>query len=75
MTMRLTEVLRPTSVAAVGGHGGQPEEVKPLGTRHCFNDIADFPGGVQIDVSGIDCPMEIDEDARHGHRRRRDPVR
>src|SRR6266705_1945117 len=56
-------VLRPTTVAELTGLVAATPWIKPLGTRHCFNDIADFPGGVQIDVSGIDCPMEIDADA------------
>src|SRR3954451_17340153 len=34
--------------------------IKALGTRHCFNDIADFDGGVQIDIGGVESPVEID---------------
>ncbi len=30
-----------------------------MGSRHCFNAIADSPGGVQIDPSGIEVPVEI----------------
>lgn len=53
-------VLRPTTVGELAELVAGAPRVKPLGTRHCFNDVADFPGGVQVDVSGIDCPMEID---------------
>jgi xylitol oxidase len=56
-------VLRPTTVEQLADMVASRRHVKPLGTRHCFNDIADFPGGVQIDVSAIDCPIEIDENA------------
>lgn len=58
-----TAVLRPTTVEQLADMVVSRRRIKPLGTRHCFNDIADSPGGVQIDVSGIDCPIEIDEDA------------
>jgi xylitol oxidase len=57
------DVLRPTTVEQLADMVVSRRRVKPLGTRHCFNDIADSPGGVQMDVSGIDCPIEIDEDA------------
>ncbi len=35
-------------------------KVKALGSRHCFNDIADCPAGVQLDLSAIESPIEID---------------
>ncbi|HEY3752397.1 MAG TPA: FAD-binding protein [Pseudonocardiaceae bacterium] len=56
-------VLRPNSVAELRELVVDTPRVKPLGTRHSFNDIADFPDGSQIDVSGIDCPLEINADA------------
>lgn len=56
-------VLRPTTVEQLAGMVVDAPRIKPLGTRHCFNDVADSPGGVQVDVSGIDCPIEIDSDA------------
>ncbi|HWD03728.1 MAG TPA: FAD-binding protein [Amycolatopsis sp.] len=35
------------------------DRVKPLGSRHSFNDIADT-AGLQLDLSGIDEPVTID---------------
>jgi xylitol oxidase len=37
--------------------------VKALGSRHCFNDIADAPGGVLLDLSSLESPVEIDAEA------------
>ncbi|WP_328615926.1 FAD-binding protein [Amycolatopsis sp. NBC_00355] len=37
--------------------------VKALGSRHCFNDIADAPGGVLLDLSELESAVEIDADA------------
>ncbi|HEX5404956.1 MAG TPA: FAD-binding protein, partial [Pseudonocardiaceae bacterium] len=56
-------VLSPNSVDELRELVVNTVNVKPLGTRHSFNDIADFPGGTQIDVSGIDCPLEINENS------------
>ncbi len=54
-------VLRPESPAELRTLVERTPRLKPLGTRHSFNDVADFAGGSQIDVSGIDCPLRIDE--------------
>ncbi|HEX3593317.1 MAG TPA: FAD-binding protein [Pseudonocardiaceae bacterium] len=63
LTYAATRVLRPRTVGELRAMVAEERSVKPLGTRHSFNDVADFPGGVQIDVSDIDCPLEIDENA------------
>jgi xylitol oxidase len=57
------EVLRPTTVEQVRELVAEAPRVKALGTRHSFNDIADFAGGVQLSVAGVDVPIEIDSDA------------
>lgn len=57
------EVLRPTTLEELSEQVAAAARIKPLGTRHCFNDIADMPRGVQVDVSRIDSPLKIDEDA------------
>jgi xylitol oxidase len=54
-------VARPESMAELRALVERTSRAKPLGTRHSFNDIADVPGGTQIDVSGIGCPLEINE--------------
>ncbi|GDY33179.1 FAD-binding protein [Gandjariella thermophila] len=56
-------VVTPRTVAEVQELVAAASRIKPLGTRHCFNDIADFPGGVQIDLAGLDTPIEIDSAA------------
>lgn len=39
------------------------EKLRVLGTRHCFNDIADSPA-VQVSVRALDQMMELDEAAK-----------
>lgn len=60
-TYSADRVVRPRSVDELRALVSETTAIKPLGTRHSFNDVADFPGGTQIDVSGIDCPLDIDE--------------
>jgi xylitol oxidase len=60
-TYTADRVVRPGSVDELRAVVSRTGHVKPLGTRHSFNDIADFTGGTQVDVSGIDCPFEINE--------------
>ena len=57
-----TRVLRPGTIGELRAMVAAQRAVKPLGTRHSFNDVADFAGGVQLDLSEIDSPLEIDED-------------
>lgn len=54
------KILRPGTVDEVREMVAAAPRIKALGTRHCFNDIADFDGGVQIDISGVESPIEID---------------
>ena len=58
-----TEILRPATVEQAREMVAGAARIKALGTRHSFNDIADFADGVQLDVAGIDVPIEIDADA------------
>ncbi|MEU5258823.1 FAD-binding protein [Amycolatopsis sp. NPDC021455] len=51
LTPRTVDEVREAVAAATG--------VKALGSRHCFNDIADSPGGVLLDLSRLDTPVEI----------------
>lgn len=37
--------------------------IRALGTRHCFNDIADGPGAL-VSLADLDVPVELDEEAR-----------
>lgn len=56
-------ILRPRTVDEVREMVAASPRIKALGTRHCFNDIADFEGGAQIDIGGVAAPIEIDEAA------------
>jgi xylitol oxidase len=53
-------ILRPRTVDEVREMVAAAPRIKALGTRHCFNDIADFDGGMQIDIGGVESPVEID---------------
>jgi xylitol oxidase len=55
LTPRTTDEVRAAVAAA--------SSVKALGSRHCFNDIADSPGGTLLDLRGLESPVEIDADA------------
>jgi xylitol oxidase len=61
-TFTAGRVVRPSTVEELRALIVETPMIKPVGTRHSFNDIADFTGGTQVDVSGIDCPLEIDKD-------------
>lgn len=54
-----SRVVRPRSVAQLCALVAATRWVKPLGTRHSFNDVADFAGGTLVDVSAVDSPVEI----------------
>jgi xylitol oxidase len=54
------QILRPRTLDEVREMVAAAPRIKALGTRHCFNDIADFDGGVQIDIGGVESPIEID---------------
>ncbi|MBT1003332.1 FAD-binding protein [Paenarthrobacter sp. DKR-5] len=52
-------VERPASVEEISELVAAAERVKPLGTRHCFNDIADT-SGTQIVLDGLGGAPELD---------------
>jgi xylitol oxidase len=56
-------ILRPRTLDEVRDMVTAAPRIKALGTRHCFNDIADFEGGVQIDISDVESPIDIDPTA------------
>ncbi|HEY3472023.1 MAG TPA: FAD-binding protein [Amycolatopsis sp.] len=53
------EVLAPRTLDEVREAVAAAPHVKALGSRHCFNDIADSPGGVLLDLSALESPVEI----------------
>ena len=62
LTYRADRVHRPSSVAELQELVAGSTRLKALGTRHCFNDIADVVDGDQVDVSGLPPVLEIDSD-------------
>ena len=52
-------VLTPRTADEVREAVANATHVKALGSRHCFNDIADAPGGTLLDLSALDIPVEI----------------
>jgi xylitol oxidase len=59
-----TRVVRPRTVGEVQEVVAGASRLKALGTRHCFNDIADFPGGELISLADLDPVFELDRE-RH----------
>jgi xylitol oxidase len=59
-TYAAERILRPRTLDELRAMVAVASRVKALGTRHCFNDIADFDGGVQVDIGGVPAPIEID---------------
>ncbi|MFI9383461.1 FAD-binding protein [Kutzneria sp. NPDC052558] len=57
------QVLRPRTLEELRKVVAAEPRVKALGTRHCFNDIADFDGGVQIDISDLEPSIDLDSTA------------
>lgn len=53
------EVRTPRTVGEVQEAVAAASRVKALGSRHCFNDIADSPGGVLLDLRALDVPVEL----------------
>ncbi|WP_410626887.1 FAD-binding protein [Amycolatopsis sp. cmx-8-4] len=53
-------IARPGSVDELRKLVADAPKVKALGTRHSFNDVADFPGGVLVDLAGLDVPTVVD---------------
>ncbi|WP_290060992.1 FAD-binding protein [Amycolatopsis solani] len=52
-------VLTPRTVAEVRDVVAGASRVKALGSRHCFNDVADSPGGTLLDLRALDTGVEI----------------
>ncbi len=52
-------VTTPRTVGEVQEAVAAATHVKALGSRHCFNDIADSPGGVLLDLRALDAGVEI----------------
>lgn len=52
-------VVTPRTVDEVREVVAAASHVKALGSRHCFNDIGDSPGGVLLDLRALDVPVEI----------------
>jgi xylitol oxidase len=60
---RAARLHRPQSVAEVQEIVARSERVKALGSRHCFNDIADTPADL-VSLEGL--PAEVTLDDAHG---------
>jgi xylitol oxidase len=54
---------RPTTLDALRGVVASAARVRAVGTRHCFNDIADSPGDM---VTLEDLPREVEVDSAAG---------
>ncbi|WP_370962998.1 FAD-binding protein [Amycolatopsis sp. cg9] len=52
-------VLAPRTVDEVREAVAGASRVKALGSRHCFNAIADAPGGTLLDLRALDVPVAI----------------
>lgn len=63
LTYAADRVVRPGSIAELRDVVASAPRVKALGTRHCFNDVADFPGGVLVDLSALVTPPVVDRRA------------
>ena len=59
LTYRAARVHRPTSVEEVRRIVAGSERVKALGSRHCFNDIADTAADLVV-LDGLDAPVRFD---------------
>lgn len=62
-TFTAERVVRPRTVGQIQEAVTTAPAVKALGSRHCFNDIADCPGGVLLDLSALDTTAELDAEA------------
>jgi xylitol oxidase len=58
-TYGVDAVATPRTVEEVQAAVAAASRVKALGSRHCFNDIADSPGGILLDLHALDVPVEI----------------
>ncbi len=60
LTYRADRVHRPSSVTELQQLVASSRRLKALGTRHCFNDIADVVDGDQVELAGLPAALEID---------------
>jgi len=60
---RAPVVQHPRSVDELSQMVASARHVRALGTRHCFNDLADGPGAL-IALDGLPTSVQIDPDAR-----------
>ena len=65
LTYRAARLHRPTSVEEVRRIVAGSERVKALGSRHCFNDIADTPADL-VALDALDTPVEFDDPGGDG---------
>ncbi len=57
------EVHYPTTVGQAQGLVAAADRVKALGTRHSFSTVADSPGGILLDMTGLDTGITVDHQA------------
>ena len=62
-TFAAAEILDPTSVAEAQDLVASRGRIRPLGTRHSFNDLADTDGAL-LALTAIEPDIVIDEEAR-----------
>ncbi|KFU78055.1 FAD-binding protein [Amycolatopsis lurida] len=62
-TFTAERIFRPRTVEQIQDAVAGAPAVKPLGSGHCFNDIADCPGGVQLDLSALDMDVVLDAES------------
>ncbi|WP_258724024.1 FAD-binding protein [Cellulomonas sp. NS3] len=67
-TFQAAEVHRPETVEQVqevvaAARGGEAGRVRAIGTRHCFQDLADTTGGL-VSLERLEPTIELDEAAR-----------
>ncbi|AIG77163.1 Putative xylitol oxidase [Amycolatopsis japonica] len=62
-TFTAERIVRPRDLGEVRETVARAVAVKALGSRHCFNDIADCPGGVLIDLSALGTEVVVDPES------------
>ncbi|UMP05259.1 FAD-binding protein [Amycolatopsis sp. EV170708-02-1] len=62
-TYEAERILRPRGLDEVQEAVARADAVKALGSRHCFNDIADCPGGVLLDLSALGTEVVLDPES------------
>ncbi|WP_456823186.1 D-arabinono-1,4-lactone oxidase [Cellulomonas sp. P5_E12] len=62
-TYRAADIHRPRTVEELQEIVARSPKIRALGTRHCFNDIADDPAAL-VALDGLEVAPEIDEAAR-----------